>query len=172
MDLTKAKKISVVGNSGAGKSTLSKRLGKQLGIDVFSIDQIYWLSGWDLRDKKSYKSIHDTWLNQESWIIEGVGYWEEMEERLSRSDLVIFMDVSIDLCKARAESRIAEERLAPNPDIAEGCRYGDVKDRQMEVIEYFHNSLRPKLVEYFAKPNHNNIKVINKYADLSFKSET
>ncbi len=55
MGLTKAKKISVVGNSGAGKSTFSKELGKALKIEVYSIDKIYWLSGWKLRDQCSFR---------------------------------------------------------------------------------------------------------------------
>jgi adenylate kinase family enzyme len=172
VDLAEAKRIAVVGNSGAGKSTLSKMLGKHLGIDVFPIDKIYWLPGWKLRDQKSYKLKHDSWLSRESWIIEGVGYWDEMKERISKSDIVIFLDVPTDLCKKRAEDRITEERLAPNPNITEGCIYGEVKDRQMEVIEYFHNSTRPKLLKLLSNLNHVNVKIINAYSELAIENET
>jgi adenylate kinase family enzyme len=77
------KKISIVGNSGAGKSSLSIRLGGNLGIKVFSIDKIYWMPDWKLKDKSSFKITQDVWLQQNSWIIDGVGYWEKMEMRVS-----------------------------------------------------------------------------------------
>lgn len=41
LELSKAKKISVIGNSGSGKSTLSKMLGNELGIEVFTVDKVY-----------------------------------------------------------------------------------------------------------------------------------
>lgn len=172
MNLTKAKKIAVVGNSGAGKSTLSKLLGKHLGIDVFSIDKIYWLSGWKLREHQSYKSIHDKWLTRKSWIIEGIGYWDEMKERLSKADIVIFLDLSADLCKERAETRIAEERLTPNTDVTEGCIYSEVKDRQMEIIDYFHNSLRPKLAMLLSELNPESVRIISTYSELDIENKT
>jgi len=65
-------------------------------------------------------------LNKESWIINGIGYWEEMEQPLSQSDLVIFLDMLIEIYKERAECRIAQEKLVPNPDITECYRYGDI----------------------------------------------
>jgi adenylate kinase family enzyme len=90
LKLIDARKISIVGNSGAGKSTVSSKLAKSLKLSVFPIDLIYWLPNWQVRDKKSYKQLHDEWLSQESWLIDGIGYWSELEERLPKSDLVIF----------------------------------------------------------------------------------
>lgn len=172
MKLTEAKKISVVGNSGAGKSTLSKRLGKCLGLEVCSIDKIYWLSGWRLRAHDSFKTLHDQWLGRDSWIIEGVGYWAELERRIAESDMVIFMDVPIDLCRERAERRIEEEKRTPNPDITAGCVYGDVKELQMEVIESFHTELRPKLVEYLSSLSPEKVKVVGGFSELNVENET
>lgn len=98
MDLTATKKISVIGNSGAGKSTLSQQLRARLGIEVFSIDKIFWLPRWQMRDHESFKSLHDKWLQSESWIIEGVGYWSQVEQRLTESGIVIFVDAPVSLC--------------------------------------------------------------------------
>jgi len=167
VSLAKSKKISVVGNSGAGKSTLSKELSKSLEIEVYSIDKIYWLSEWKLREQGSFKKLHGQWLERDSWIIEGVGYWSEMEHRMSESDMVIFLDTPIELCKERAEIRIKEEKLSPNPNITEGCVYSDVKALQMEVIENFHRELRPKLVNYLARLNPEKVKVISSSMELN-----
>ena len=169
MNLTEANKISVVGNSGAGKSTISKELGMILGTNVYSIDKIYWLSGWKLRDLESFNQLHAEWLKKESWIIEGVGYWHEMEQRLSESDIIVFLDVPIDLCKERAKIRIKEDQLSPNLNITEGCVYGDVRQHQLEVIEYFHNELRPKLISYLSGFNPNKVKVINSGLELKLE---
>lgn len=172
MTLGKAKKISVVGNSGAGKSTLSKQLAKCLGIDVYTIDKIYWLSGWKLRDQDSYKKLHEQWLERDSWIIEGVGYWAEMERRITESDVVIFLDVPINLCRERAETRIKKEKLSPNPDITAGCVYGDVKGRQREVIDSFHNELRPKLVQLLSGFGSKKVRVVGNFSELNIENET
>ena len=167
MNLAKVKRISVVGNSGAGKSTLSNKLGRSLGLEVFSIDKIYWLPGWNVRDEVSYKEIHEKWIKLHSWIIDGVGYWEEMEHRIAKSNMVIFLDAPVALCKERAETRIKEEELYPNPNITEGCVYGEVIDLQMKVIENFHNELRPKLVNYLSRLNPEKVKVIGSIEELN-----
>ena len=161
MDLSKSKKISVVGNSGAGKSTFSHKLGLSLGLDVFSIDKIYWLAGWRLQDPVVFKRLHDNWLHRDSWIIDGVGYWAEMTRRIVESDCVIFLDVPMGVCKARAETRIEQERLSENIHITAGCAYRDVKALQMEVIERFHNELRPRLLEYLSGFSPEKIRVIS-----------
>jgi len=163
--------ISVVGNSGAGKSTLSKKLAKSLGIEVYSIDKIYWLPGWKLRDQNSFKTLHEQWLRKDSWIIDGVGYWSEMERRLSESDIVIFLDTPIGLCKERAEIRIKEEKLSPNSNITKGCVYSDVKGLQMEVIENFHAELRPMLIDYLSGLSPDKVRVVNGFSELNIDKQ-
>lgn len=167
-DLNKLKKIAVVGNSGAGKSTLSRELGRLLAIQVYSLDKIYWLPGWNLRDQPSFRLLHEEWMEENSWIIEGVGYWEEMEHRISESDVVIFLDVPVDVCKNRAETRIVQERYEPNSDITAGCVYGSVKELQMEAIEHFHRELRPKLLKYLSGISPEKVRVIGAGSELEF----
>jgi len=170
LDITAANKISIVGNSGAGKSTLSKKLGVSLGIEVFSIDKIYWLPEWQRRDQASFQKLHDEWLNAETWIIDGVGYWKEMKTRLSESDMVIFLDTPLSLCKKRAATRIKEEKLAPNSHITAGCLYGDMEKMQMEAIETFDREFKPKLAHYLARFNPEKVKIIKNFEALDIKS--
>jgi adenylate kinase family enzyme len=172
LDLTKTKKISVVGNSGSGKSTLSRILGKKLGVEVFTVDKVYWQRGWTLRPHEEFKEIHDAWLNSDSWIIDGIGYWEEMQQRLLQSDVVIFIDVPEDICTERAEKRIEAEKYSPNQDIAAGCIYGEVRNRQMEVIKHFHESLRPKLVRFLSGLRNGKVVTVCGYDELNIEIET
>ncbi len=168
MDLADAKKISIVGNSGAGKSTFSRELGKILKIKVYSIDKIYWLPGWKLRDQDSFERCHSEWLEKDSWIIEGIGYWREMEKRISKSDIVIFLDVPVELCIKRAGIRIKEEMKYPNKNITKGCVYSNVKELQMEIIKNFHKSLRPKLVSYLSSINQGKLKIVSDPKELQY----
>ena len=170
LNLAKAKKISVVGNSGSGKSTLSRLLGKKLGLEVFTVDKVYWQPGWNLRSHEEYKIIHDAWLSSGSWIIDGVGYWEEMQQRLIQSDAVIFLDVSEEICVERAENRIEAEKYSPNKDVAVGCIYGEVRNRQMEVINNFHESLRPKLVSFLSGLQSGKVVTVCSYDELDIEN--
>jgi adenylate kinase family enzyme len=170
LNLAKANKISVVGNSGSGKSTLSRLLGKKLGLEVFTVDKVYWQPGWNLRPHEEYAVIHDTWLNSDSWIIDGIGYWEEMQQRLIQSDAVIFLDVSKEICVERAENRIEAEKYSPNQDVAVGCIYGKVRNRQKEVINSFHDSLRPKLVSFLSGLESGKVVTVCSYEELDIEN--
>lgn len=167
MSLYKAKKICVIGNSGAGKSTFSNKLSVALAKDVFTIDKIYWLPGWSLRDRKSYIRLHDKWLRLDSWIIDGVGYWDKMEQRIDESDVVIFLDMPVSHCKQRALVRIQEEQLAPNLNITAGCVYNEAEDMQMGAIDIFHDELRPRLLNYFSNLNSGKVLTINSSEQLN-----
>lgn len=172
LDLAKAKKISVVGNSGSGKSTLSRMLGKKLGLEVFTVDKVYWQPGWNLRPHEEYREIHDAWVNSDSWIIDGVGYWEEMQQRVLQSDVVIFLDVPEDICTERAERRIDAEKYSPNQDVAEGCIYGEVRSRQIEVIKNFQESIRPKLVAFLSGLGSGRVVTVHSSDELNIENRT
>ena len=109
-------------------------------------------------------------MNSDSWIIDGVGYWEEMQRRLIQSDAVIFLDVSEEICVERAENRIEAEKYSPNQDVAVGCIYREVRNRQMEVINNFHESLRPKLVSFLSGLESGKVVTVCSYEDLDIEN--
>lgn len=160
------KRISIVGNSGAGKSTLARKIGRKLDIEIFTIDKIYWLPGWKLREQSSFKELHDNWLSQDRWIIDGVGYLEEMENRLICSDLVIYYDVPVSVCMQRAKNRIIKEKIEPNKDITRGCRYENVEDLQMRAIKNFEVELKPKIMTYIESLNSERVQIISNESEL------
>lgn len=95
-----------------------------------------------------------------------------MQPRLLQSDVVIFLDVPEDTCTGRAEIRIEAEQYSPNQDIAAGCIYGEVRERQMEVIKYFHESLRPKLINLLSELGGERVVTICSYDDVTLGCET
>ncbi len=87
------KRISVIGGPGTGKSTLTKNLGRELKLPVHHIDGINHLKNWEKRDKEERdKMILDITRDKE-WIIDGT-YNKTLDERLKRSDVVVFLDYS------------------------------------------------------------------------------
>ncbi len=119
-----------------------------------------------MREQSSFKKLHDNWLSRDRWIIDGVGYLEELEHRLNCSDLVIYYDVPLSVCMQRAENRINEEKIELNQDIVEGCRYRNVRDLQMRAIENFEVKLKPKIMKYIESLNSERVQIITNEIEL------
>jgi adenylate kinase family enzyme len=139
-------RVAVVGNSGSGKSTLVQRVGAECSLPVRHLDQIFWTSAWKLAEEREFELVHERWLAEKRWIIDGVGTWKSLTRRCDVADLIVFVDTPRELCHARARLRMDEDKKCPNPYIAAGCRYADVEKRQEQVIDFFDRTLRPQLV--------------------------
>lgn len=88
-----AKKISIIGGSGTGKTTLANSLGEILDIPVYHIDGIHHLENWAIRDSNERDKIILEKVLESKWIIDGT-YRSTLQERLDKSDLVIYLDYS------------------------------------------------------------------------------
>lgn len=140
-----SQRITIWGNSGSGKSTLAELAGAKLGLPVFHLDLIAWEPDWRYRNEPDFLALQRPWLDQPGWIIEGVGGWTGLNERFRRADLIVHLDTPLPLCEKRAELRMVEDQATKNRFMAGGCRYGDVAQRQLEVIRYFESKLRGEI---------------------------
>jgi len=86
-------RICIIGGSGTGKTTLSNNLGKELKLPVYHIDGIHHLKDWKIRDKDERDKIILNKLNDPKWIIDGT-YRSTLQQRLEKSDYVIYLDYS------------------------------------------------------------------------------
>jgi adenylate kinase family enzyme len=150
-------RITIWGNSGSGKSTLAELAGPRLALPVFHLDLIAWEQGWRFRDEPTFLAAQRRWLEQPRWIIEGVGGWSGLLDRFRQADLIVHLDTPPALCQERAGVRLAEDRHAKNRFMAEGCRYGDVVERQGKIIRDFDQEMRGAIEtvlagEFAAKP--------------------
>lgn len=141
----KVQRIAIWGNSGSGKSTLAERLSLELFLPVYHVDKIAWQSGWQYVDESTFLGAHQYWIDQPGWIIEGVGHTRGLKRRFHHADLIIFLDTPVEICRARAQRRIDEDRAAQNRFITDGCRYSDVVEKQWQVIDYFDQHLRSEI---------------------------
>ncbi|HET7479149.1 MAG TPA: hypothetical protein VFJ72_06500, partial [Rubrobacteraceae bacterium] len=81
-DLTRARRILVVGPGGTGKSTLALRLGEILHLEVIHLGRFYWSAGWVQPPPDEWETTVRRLVNRESWIIDG-NYGGTLDLRLA-----------------------------------------------------------------------------------------
>ena len=86
-------KISIIGGPGTGKSTLANNIGKELNLPIHHLDGANYKPNWVQVDKKERDENILKIADGESWVIDGT-YKATLEERIGKSDLVIFLDYS------------------------------------------------------------------------------
>jgi adenylate kinase family enzyme len=111
-------RIAVIGISASGKSTFARALAAQTGLPLLHGDQLDWLANWGVRPDDELNVIHQSWIAEPRWIIEG---WIDVGRtaRLVSADLVIDLDFSAARCAPRVLKRmlVAERR----PEMPPGC---------------------------------------------------
>lgn len=114
------KRVLIIGSGGSGKSTLALRLQKITGLPLVHLDRMYWHPGWE-------KTPKDEWLAKiaeitaaDEWILDG-NFDGTLDERLTRADTVIFLDLPRYLCIFRVIKRRLSYRGTNRPDMSEGC---------------------------------------------------
>jgi len=115
------RRILIIGPGGAGKSTLARRLGRQLDLEVFHLDKLYWRPGWVEPPKDEWRETVGELMARDSWIVDG-NYSGTLDLRLARCDTVVFLDLPRTVCLWGIVKRRLAYRAGGRPDVAEGCR--------------------------------------------------
>ncbi|RDH46356.1 hypothetical protein [Zooshikella ganghwensis] len=102
-------RIVVIGNGGSGKSFLSGEIAKANGNKLISLDDLFWEpEGFNTKRPKEIVRRDIELLKVKSiWVVEGV-FGALAEAFMPYSDLVIFLDVPWEVCKASILSRIRQ----------------------------------------------------------------
>lgn len=112
-------KIVIIGGPGTGKTTLANNLGKELNIPVHHLDAINHLNNWQKRNAKERDYIILNIINGSKWITDGT-YKTTLEQRINKSDLVIFLDFSVIARVRGIISRYIQLKGKERPEIL-GC---------------------------------------------------
>lgn len=113
------KRILIIGSPGAGKSTLSMKLSRITGLELYHMDRLYWLPGWiPVQDDIFVERLRSV-LSGESWIIDG-NYQNSLQQRIERSDTIIYLDYRRSICLFRSLKRTFISS-GQREDITEGC---------------------------------------------------
>lgn len=82
------------------------------------------------------------------WIIDGWGPWSSLQDRMVRSDTIIFVDLPLWVhFWLAAERQIAAARGESRSDPVEGCDDLDITRRLFETIWSIDQELKPRLAE-------------------------
>lgn len=113
------RRVAIIGNAGGGKTTLSKRMAADLGVPYHSIDAVQWMPGW--RFNPQFEAVHDSWLTEPAWVIDGIGTWSSIEKRFAAADTVLWIDLPLPRHLWWATKRLGKNTVRPDPDVPAGC---------------------------------------------------
>jgi adenylate kinase family enzyme len=138
----------VIGNGGGGKSTLARLLAQRHDLVWCSVDQIQWAPGWEPAAEDRVVERIRSVMAGDRWIIDGWGPWPSIEERMERSDTLIFVDLPLWMhFWLAAERQISIARGQSRSDPVEGCDDLAITRRLFETIWHVDQNLKPQLME-------------------------
>lgn len=112
-------RIIILGNAGSGKSTLSRMLGERLNYPVTHLDRLFWGPGWLKPDAEEFREKVMESVLAAVWISEGNYARRTFDLRLSRADLVIWLNTPRITCLFRVLIRSLLNK--PRSDLPDGC---------------------------------------------------
>ena len=120
MDIKEINRISIIGGPGTGKTTLSDKLGKKYNMPVYHLDGIHHLENWIPRDKDERDRMILEKAQEDKWIMDGT-YKTTLEERVERSDVIIYLNYSRFARIKGIMGRYLKNRNKEKPEIP-GCK--------------------------------------------------
>jgi len=118
---TKMQRILVLGCCGSGKSTFSKKVHSILKLPLIHLDSHYHKPNWVEPEKEEWEKVLKKILRRESWIMDGT-YLESLDERIKKSDAIIYLDYSLIKCFFRVIKRVLIDFGKKRSDMAPGCK--------------------------------------------------
>jgi adenylate kinase family enzyme len=88
-------RIVVIGNAGGGKSTLARGLAQRRGLTHVEIDRLLWREGWVLTPEALYRCQHQEIIEQDRWVIDGLGRQDSIAPRIGRATEIILIDMPL-----------------------------------------------------------------------------
>ncbi len=115
-------KVAVVGYAGSGKSTFARRPGDALCIPVQHLDQVFYTSNWQERDKGEARDLAEAFLDvNDAWVVDGTYHRLALARRLEAADVIVIFAFPRRTCLAQAWRRSRRYAHRVRPDMADGC---------------------------------------------------
>jgi adenylate kinase family enzyme len=113
-------RVVIIGNSGSGKSHLARKLSQGAQAEVIHLDQIFWLPGGfnEKRPREVIEREIEGKTMARAWIVEGV-FGELAARFLDRAELLIWLDIPWETCRASLLTRGSESSKQLDPATAE-----------------------------------------------------
>lgn len=127
-------RLVILGPAGSGKSTLARRLGKQTGVAVVCLDDI-WQRGWGSDDVPAFRSLVRATHAGDAWISDGNFAAATFDIRLPRATQIVWLDCPHLVQVWRAFIRVAKpssgHRLRDLPRVLRYIRDFDAINRPL-----------------------------------------
>ncbi len=139
-------RVVVVGNGGSGKTWLAVRLSEALHVPVIHLDLYRYDAEGQRRDDDMFIDEVRRRLDEPSWVADG-NYLGTLGDRLSRADVVVFLDRAAVVCLAGVMTRRVRNRGGRVEDPSHVDRFDAAFVRY--VLTYG-LSMRPRLLAELA----------------------
>ena len=162
------KKVHIIGGSGSGKTYISQKISKNLHIERYDLDELFWDNSSGSYDTKSNINKRNenlrVILSKESWIIEGV-YYSWLQDSFIKADIVFILKPNVFKRDWRIIKRFIKRKLGLLPS-----KRGFIKEL-FDLIIWNHKYDKKNLKEAEAmidKYNFNKVIVKNNMDILNF----
>ncbi len=143
------RKILIVGNSGAGKSTLARHIAQRFSIPAVHLDCIWWLPGWQERERDDFDALLEIELAKPAWVMDG-NFRRTFARRLQFADFCMFLDVDTKTCLQSVYARAEAYRGKTRPDMTEGCDER-IDPEFPDWISAYPRDVRPQMLDTLQK---------------------
>lgn len=152
------RKIAVVGNIGGGKTVLSRRLAKLYSLPLVHVDSIEFLPGLQRRPAAESCTLLKKIEEQETWLIDGYGPLDLIENRFDIADVIVFIDLPIHIHFWWTLKRQITNLWAPRSELPSNCNElnWDHTQRLLKSLWSMHQRMRPELLKIFFRENFKN----------------
>jgi adenylate kinase family enzyme len=151
-------RVAVVGNGGSGKTWLAVRLSEALHVPVIHLDLYRYDAEGQRRDDDTFVDEVREKLNEPSWVADG-NYQGTLGDRVSRADVVVFLDLPAVVCLVGVLSRRVRNRGRRVEDAVHVDRFDAAFVRY--VLSYGF-SMRPRLLAQLAQAQCRVVRVRNR----------
>lgn len=95
----------MIGNGGGGKTVFSAALAQRLGAPHHEVDAVLFRKDWRRTPTSEAARVLDAWLDDDAWVIDGLGPHACVERRLAAADTVVWIDLPLRTHLSRAVRR-------------------------------------------------------------------
>lgn len=113
-NVSKLKRINVVGTSGSGKSTFAYRLANILGVEYVELDNLYWKDNWVESDDEEFMAKIEAKTKNDAWVLDG-NYHRTKYVKWQNIQTIIWLDYPFYLVFYRVLKRSFYRMMSSKP---------------------------------------------------------
>lgn len=147
-------KIAIIGNSCGGKTRLSHFLAKKHQLPLIHVDQIQFMPGLKFRPFAESIQILKAEQAKTSWIIDGFGPLDILEDRLKLADQIIMIDLPIATHYYWAFKRVLKNifitQRSELPENSNERNWNHIV-KLFKTIHQVHTKMRPEMLRILSR---------------------